>query len=117
VRSKQPWHVLQERDSWSYLANNPDRIWPEVAIVVARCSFTCCAEWLARESSTDDIHRSAPSSPVEGSDVIPDWRVAEDSVSDALLEDADTVRIALDVTDDPVSEQDRAVDPAACSSE
>jgi hypothetical protein len=103
--SKEVWYVLQEDVSGSYFANDPDGLGPEVSFVGVGFSCASGAEGLARETSTEYIHENTPWSSIECPNIVPDGRVVEMSVHDARSEDADTVGIVLDVTDDAVSEE------------
>jgi len=57
---------------------------------------------LAREAASDNIHASAPGSPVEGAYVVPDWGVVDTTVCDAGLEHFNAVGLPLDVADGSV---------------
>jgi len=105
AKPSKPWHVLQEREARLHLANDADRIGPEVTLVVLVASCSCDGEWLAREARRDEIHASSPWSPVEGGDVVPDRGVIEISLGDPSHEDALAVGVSLDVADDAMTEE------------
>jgi len=56
---------------------------------------------LAREASTEDIHRSTPGSAVKGLDVVPDGSVIEVAVFDPGLDDSLAIFIPFDIGDRP----------------
>jgi hypothetical protein len=79
------------------------------------CSFPGRANVLAREPTADDIDNPAPRLSVEGSDIIPDGELWQDSVSLPLEQDFSTVRFNLDSTHTSMSEKDAAEDSSPCS--
>ena len=54
---------------------------------------------LAGKSRSKDIHLAIPGSTIEGSDVIPDWCIMEESIPDSLLEDLLAELIPFDIAD------------------
>ena len=66
--------------------------------------FTGNAERLARQARSDEIHESAPRSPVEGVQVVPDRRVAQVAGAHPGLQHSDGVVVALDVADSSAAE-------------
>jgi hypothetical protein len=85
-------------------SNNAYGIWPSVSVVGVGFTLSGGAEWLAWESRRDDIHASTPRSPVECSNVIPDWGVVKVSVPDSCFDDFDWVFLSLDIADRRPSE-------------
>jgi hypothetical protein len=104
--NKQTWNVLQEDDSGSHLANDPDRLGPEVSIVSLGLPSTGRRERLAREASRDEIHDATPGSSVEGSRVIPDREQGKHAVSLPTQQEFAAVRVDLDSADWRVSSED-----------
>ena len=70
--AKKSWDVLQKRELRSYLTKDTDRFGPEVPLIVRAAPFSHDRERLARISRSDDVHRVAPWSAIEGSNVVPD---------------------------------------------
>lgn len=64
--------ILEEDERRLDLANDAGDMRPEVAWVVSTPAFPRDGERLARIACRDDIHRAAPRSAVEGSNVVPD---------------------------------------------
>jgi len=56
---------------------------------------------LAREASTENIHRSTPGSTVEGFDIVPDGSVIEKSIDLTLANDLLAIFVPFDVTYGP----------------
>jgi len=54
---------------------------------------------LARWAGSDDIHASTPGCAVELSDIVPDWGIVEDTISDPGLDDLLTVLVPFDIAD------------------
>ncbi len=78
----------------------------------------CCAgraDVLAGESSADDIDKPSPRLSVEGSHIVPDRELGQDSVSLPLEQHLSAVRFNLDSTYAGMSEKDAAEDSAPCS--
>jgi hypothetical protein len=88
-----PWDVFQESVAWSHLANDADRLRPEIAIVAPSELPAGLRERLAREACSDDIHEATPLSPVEGSDVVPDREQVQHAVSLPAQEHLSAVRL------------------------
>ena len=64
--------ILEENEGRFDFADDAGDMRPEVARVVGTPAFARDREWLARITCSDDIHRAAPRSAVEGSNVVPD---------------------------------------------
>ena len=64
--------VLEEDEGRVDLADDAGDMRPEMAWILAAEPSACDRERLARIARSDDIHRAAPRSAVEGSNVVPD---------------------------------------------
>ena len=64
--------ILEEDEGRFDLADDAGDMGPEVARIVRTPALACHGERLARIARSDDIHRAAPRSAVEGSNVVPD---------------------------------------------
>ena len=75
------WRVLHERESRSYLTNDPCHLAPQAAALAVE-SFPGSgeADVLAREASRNHINNSAPRQSVKGANVIPNREGREKSV-------------------------------------
>lgn len=115
--SKETWHVLQEREARSYSANDPNRLGPEVPLVVSSELLSGRAERLAGKSAGDDIDAASPRRAVERADVIVDLEGGEDPVSLSGEEHGAAVGVLLDGADRSPSEQHGSIETAACACE
>ena len=64
--------ILEEDEGRLDLANDAGDMRPEVARVVGTPALARDGERLARIARSDDVHRAAPRTAVEGSNVVPD---------------------------------------------
>ncbi len=64
--------ILEEDEGRPDLADDAGDMRPEVARVVRAPAFARDGERLARIARSDDIHRAAPRTPVEGGSIVPD---------------------------------------------
>ena len=64
--------ILEEDEGRLDLADDAGDMRPEMAWVVRTPALACHGERLARIARSDDVHRAAPRSAVEGSNVVPD---------------------------------------------
>jgi hypothetical protein len=76
---------------------------------------TGAGDKLAGDTGVEHVNESAPWLPIEGSHVIPDGELGQDSVALALQEDLPAVRLNLDSTYSGMSEKDATEDSAPCS--
>jgi len=97
--SKDAWHVLQHDEAWSHLANDSERIGPQISVVRCPGPLPGNAMRLAGEASRDEIHASTPGSPVKGLDIVPDGGIVEQSVPLTPLDDLLAPFVPLDVAD------------------
>jgi hypothetical protein len=65
--------VFEEANGWLANSNTVCNPWPKVSRVVVSQSVACCAEWLARVASTEDVHLASKLLPREGLEISPDW--------------------------------------------
>lgn len=75
--SKQPWHVLQEDESRSHLANDSRDVGPDPSLVICTLPLSSTAPRLAGESGSDDVHLSSELSSRQSREVGPDRRVIQ----------------------------------------
>ena len=64
--------ILEEHERWLDLADDAGDMRPEVARVVRAPALASDRKRLARIARSDDVHRAAPWTAVEGSNVVPD---------------------------------------------
>jgi len=64
--------ILEEHERRLDLADDAGDMGPEVARVIGAPALSRDRERLARISRSDDVHRVAPWSAIEGSNVVPD---------------------------------------------
>ncbi len=64
--------IFEEHEGRLDLADDPGDMGPEVARILGAEPSARHAEWLARIARSDDVHRAAPWTAVEGSNVVPD---------------------------------------------
>jgi hypothetical protein len=72
--------ILEEDEGRFDFADDAGDMRPEMAWILAAEPSACDGEWLARIARSDDIHRAAPRSAVEGSNVVPDNRLIQGRV-------------------------------------
>ena len=98
--NKQAWDVFHKHDCGSYFAYDAEHFKPQPASATFDAStFASHAEVLAWEAASDNIHISAPGSPVEGSNIVPHGSIIELSVAHVPLEDFDAVWLILNIAD------------------
>jgi hypothetical protein len=95
-------HVFDEDAARLHLADDARDRGPQMARVGRALAVAGRREWLAWVAGSEDIHPSAPGSPVEGFDVVPDRGVVERAVLHARFEDRDRERVALGIADGSV---------------
>lgn len=98
--AEESWHVFQERDCWSYFANDPDCVRPSVAFVLRALLFAGDRERLAREPRTNDVHQIPKRASIERAAVAPDREFADACVSLSGDEGLSGVHVELDGSDD-----------------
>jgi hypothetical protein len=64
--------ILEEDEGWLDLVDDAGDMGPEVARVIGTPAFARDGERLARIARSDDVHRAAPRSAVEGGNIVPD---------------------------------------------
>ncbi|HEY3500668.1 MAG TPA: hypothetical protein VGK73_38510 [Polyangiaceae bacterium] len=98
--------VLREDIRRPNLANDAEHFEPEARTLAIKARTPTSAGYiLARKAARNDVHQSAPGSPVEGPDVIPDGEGIEVPVALSLGEHALAVGIDLDSADRSPSKQ------------
>ena len=112
------WRVFHERETGSNFPNDSPHFFPQSATraVNALCELVGNANVLAGESAAHDIDKTSPGPSVEGSHIVPDGELWQDSVSLALEQDLSAVRFNLDSTDADMSEKDSTDDSSPRSS-
>lgn len=64
--------IFKEDEGRLDLADDAGDMRPEVARVIRSAALACDRERLARIARSDDVHRAAPRSAVEGGNIVPD---------------------------------------------
>lgn len=95
--SKEAWNLLQEREAGSHLAKHSPEVRPKIALIGLALALPGDAPGLAGNPAEDEVNEASPGSPVKGLEVIPDWRIADDSVSHSGLQEALAVSVILHV--------------------
>ncbi|GLS88385.1 hypothetical protein GCM10010873_33590 [Cypionkella aquatica] len=72
--------ILEEHEGRFDFADDAGDMRPEVAWILGTEPSACDAERLARIARSDDVHRAAPRSAVEGGNVVPDNRLIQGRV-------------------------------------
>jgi hypothetical protein len=102
--------VLEEHEGRLDLADDAGDMGPKVAQVVRAPTLARDGERLARIARSDDVHRAAPRSAVEGGNVVPDRRAIQGRVFHPRHEDGRGVGVPLDMTHSAISGE-REVQP------
>lgn len=76
-KRKVPADVLAEEQWGVAVVEDPQDVRPNVPFVVRAAALSGDREGLARVSTSDEIHRSAPRASIEGGQVVPDRRVIQ----------------------------------------
>jgi hypothetical protein len=95
--------VLEEDPLGPALDDDAADVRPEVALVLDAEALAGGAEWLARISRKEDIHRSTPASAVEGGKVVPDRRRIQGLIFHPCHESSRCIGFPLDVTHSPIA--------------
>jgi hypothetical protein len=93
------WHVFQEHDSGSNVANDLRHSGPQPSIIGPAAALAGGAPWLTREPGMDEVDPAGPWSAVKGRDVVPNGGGGEASVVHSSDEDGGGVGVAFDVAD------------------
>ena len=108
--------VFREDKTRPYLANDSRVLFPKSATGSGNPdTFTCRADVLAREPSTDNVNGPSPRPAVEGADIVPYRESLKVSVSLSLKEDVSRVLLDFDGTPGTPSEQSARKKPSPCS--
>lgn len=112
--------VLEEDEGRLDLADDAGDMGPEVARVVRAPTLSRDGERLTRIARSDDVHRAAPRTAVEGCNVVPDRRPIQGRVFHPRHEDGRGVGVPLDMTHSAISgecEVQPEVEPAGAGAE
>ncbi len=91
-------HVLQEDVLGSHFTDDAGDVRPEPSFIAHPPLPASCAERLAGESGSDEIHRSTPRCAVEGAEIVPDRRWIQGLVFHPRHEDGRCVGVPLNVS-------------------
>jgi hypothetical protein len=92
--------VFREHKRRPHLVNNSEHLEYKARTCSGNsATLTRCADVLAGESPTDDIDMSAPWTPIEGADIVPDWELWQTSVPLSVDEPVPAVGINLNSAD------------------
>lgn len=108
MSATKPWDILQVAVTRSYLANDSNRLGPEVALVIGAAPLAGEREGLARKSRRYHVNKAAPLSAVKGMHIIPDGERLENPILLPLHKNFTAIRVKLDGADDPVSKEQAA---------
>jgi hypothetical protein len=97
-----------------YFFNHATSIWPSVKPFTS-VQLSNVAVELAREPPAHDINEPAPWPAIEGSNIVPDWELGQDSIPLSLEQDFPAVRFNLDSTYAGMAEKHSAEDASPCS--
>jgi len=118
VVNKQPWDVLQQAESRSHFANDPDRVGPEVPFVRFAAPLSGDRPRLAqlREPRGDDVNESPPRGSIKPPNIIKNWKPGKYPVFLPLRQDLLAIVIDLDGADALVPEEQvgKYPSPSAC---
>lgn len=90
--------VFQHDVAGSNVADDPGDVGPKPTVVVSSQPLPCCAEWLAGEAGSDDIHASTPRCTVEGDKVRPHRRLIQSRLAHPGHERGRCVGVPLNVS-------------------
>jgi hypothetical protein len=54
-RAEEPWDIFQDREAWSYIAKNPGRFSPQIALIIAAAASTGRGVGLAGKAAVDNV--------------------------------------------------------------
>jgi hypothetical protein len=112
--------VFEEDEGRFDLSNDPRDVGPEVPRVIRAPAFARDGKRLARISRSDDVHRAAPISAIEGSNVVPDRRRIQGRLFHPGHEDGRGVGFPFDMAHSTIFGQgdgETEVDPACAGAE
>jgi hypothetical protein len=109
--SKSAPDIFQQDAVRSYFANDPRHVRPEIAVVVGPALLAGVGVGLARESSSDEIHRSAPRAAVEGAEIVPDKSLIQNLFLHPRHESGRCKAVPLNVTHSAGSASGGEFDP------
>ena len=112
--------ILEEDEGRLNLSDDAGDMGPKVARVVGTSALARDREWLARITRSDDIHRAAPRSAVEGSNVVPDNSLIQGRVFHPRHEGGCGVGFPFDMAHSTISgdgDGESEVEPACARAE
>lgn len=112
--------ILEEDEGRLDLADDPGDMRPEVSRVIRAPALACDRERLARIARSDDVHRAAPRSAVEGSNVVPDNSLIQRRVFHPRHESGCGVGFPFDMAHSTISgdrDGEPEVEPACAGTE
>ena len=112
--------IFEEDEGRFDFADDPGDMRPEVARVIRAPALARDGERLARIARSDDVHRAAPLSAVEGGNIVPDNSLIQGRVFHPRHESGRGVGVPLDVTHSTISwarEMQPEVEPAGAGAE
>mgnify|MGYP003671414313 FL=1 len=95
--------ILEEDEGRLDLSDDAGDMRPEVAWVVRAPAFARDGERLARISRSNDVHRAAPRTAIEGSNVVPDRRAIQGRVFHPRHESGRGVGFPFDMAHSSIS--------------
>jgi hypothetical protein len=90
--------VLDEYERGLALANDPDELRPERALVGVPFALARARVRLAGDARHDEIHASTPRASVEGGEIIPERRAIQGRVLHPRHKDSRCVGVPLNIT-------------------
>ena len=108
--SNDGWHVLQEDEPRSHVANDAEDKGPEPSLVFESALRSSDAEWLARKPGSDEIHAATEEFAREGFEIVEDRRAIQGRIRHPRHESARRVGVPLDVTHAAVASADSSGD-------
>jgi hypothetical protein len=112
--------VLEENESWLYLADDAGDVGPEVAGVVRAAALAGHGEGLAGVAANEAIHDATPRAAVEGSEIAPQRARIQAALFHARDKEAGDVGFSLNATDDAsarMRQSDGEIEPAVPGAE
>ena len=112
------WAVLHEDVARSYFANDPRHVLPHSRSFAGdACTFSGCADVLARKASRYHVNKAAPWSSVKGLNVIPYWERREKAFILSGGKYSSWVGFPLNCTDAFPSKELASKDATSCACE
>ena len=96
-------NILEENEGRLAFTDDARDMRPEVARVLGAEPFACDGKRLARVASADDVHRAAPWTAVEGSNIVPDNSLIQGRVFHPRHESGCGVGLPFDIAQSSIS--------------